>query len=696
MKTRKVSKFLIMLTCCALLFGLASVAVFADDSVLTTAEVEGLTIPVVGANPDFTVTAPDGAPYTFSYYADNMGNTLNVHWYNKYFDENLGEMVSQRLEADDEFEAGKIYYAEIIIQTNDGYTFAEDDLHVYYSDHEFDIDGYKGVSVTLTASFYVGDITEIIVIDLDTPVGGCTPDYSVIIPNDADYIVDNGTGEGWINGMIWSDITDPLNWIDLDEDDTFIEGHTYQLLIGIMPEAGHIIAEGACLTATVNGEPVTVRYPGNGVFLEMTFTAEKGNELIKNVAVKGLTFPKAGEKPDYSVTTASDAPYSVQNYMGEGWTNGMLWVDVTDEDPDKHVTLGKNDTFKSGHAYEVIVSVVPDEGYEMIYHENMTATLDCWEPEVNGGGEFVHLRYTFRVNDISEVFVNDIKTPVAGKKVDFYASVPEGAPYHTENVVGSDSWINGILWEDVTADKVLHLNDTFIEGHTYRLLIDLMPNNDDLEFSYPTLGFVNGENAIVNYPWGVRLEMVYVAAPAEETDYTNPFTDVTTADYFCEPVLWAVEENITTGMTPTSFGPEEGCTRAHAVTFLWRAAGCPEPASMNHPFTDVEKGSYYEKAVIWAVEKGITTGMTATTFGPDSNCLRPQIVTFLWRFAGKPDPITGEMPFVDVASDAYFLDAVKWAVENEITNGMSATEFGSEGECLRGQIVTFLYRYMVN
>jgi hypothetical protein len=114
------------------------------------------------------------------------------------------------------------------------------------------------------------------------------------------------------------------------------------------------------------------------------------------------------------------------------------------------------------------------------------------------------------------------------------------------------------------------------------------------------------------------------------------------------------------------------------------------------PFKDVEKGSYYEKAVQWAVEEGITAGTSATTFSPDANCERGQIVTFLWRLAGKPHPASSEMPFTDVKSGDYFCKAVQWAVEEGITNGMSATSFAPAAQCTRGQIVTFLYRYMTN
>lgn len=171
----------------------------------------------------------------------------------------------------------------------------------------------------------------------------------------------------------------------------------------------------------------------------------------------------------------------------------------------------------------------------------------------------------------------------------------------------------------------------------------------------------------------------------------NPFLDVPAGSYYEEPVLWAVEKGITTGLTATTFGPNASCTRAQAVTFLWRAAGCPAPVSNDMPFSDVANDAYYYDAVLWAVENGITTGTSANTFSPNANCVRGQIVTFLWRAQGNPD-VDGVNPFVDVASDAYYAKAVLWAVRNGVTTGTSATTFSSDMDCTRAQIVTFLFR----
>ena len=174
----------------------------------------------------------------------------------------------------------------------------------------------------------------------------------------------------------------------------------------------------------------------------------------------------------------------------------------------------------------------------------------------------------------------------------------------------------------------------------------------------------------------------------------NPFVDVKEKDYFYQPVLWAVENGITYGTSKTTFSPNATCTRAQAVTFLWRAMGSPEVSGVKNPFVDVKPSDYYYKAVLWAVKNGITQGIDATHFGPNNTVTRGQTVTFMWRAAGSPQVSGVKNPFVDVKSSDYYCKAVLWAVESGITNGMSATTFGPNSGCTRGQIVTFLYRHL--
>ena len=176
----------------------------------------------------------------------------------------------------------------------------------------------------------------------------------------------------------------------------------------------------------------------------------------------------------------------------------------------------------------------------------------------------------------------------------------------------------------------------------------------------------------------------------EDNSVLNFFYDVPNGAYFYEAVKWAVKNGITTGVGNDLFAPEQPCTRAQIVTFLWRAAGSPEPKGAASGMSDVVSGSYYEKAVAWAIENGVTTGTTTSTFSPDATCTRAQSVTFLYRALGKK--VESSANFTDVKSDAFYTDAVNWAVANNVTNGTSNTTFSPNADCTRAEIVTFLYR----
>ena len=172
---------------------------------------------------------------------------------------------------------------------------------------------------------------------------------------------------------------------------------------------------------------------------------------------------------------------------------------------------------------------------------------------------------------------------------------------------------------------------------------------------------------------------------------TGVFVDVPEGSYYEEAVAWAVENGITQGTDDTHFSPDGICTRAQAVTFLWRTAGSPASKTSAMPFTDVPVGSYYYDAVLWAVENGITKGTSETRFSPDDTCTRAQIVAFLWR--SEKSPAAGSRnPFADVKSTAYYADAVLWAVKEDITKGSTNTTFSPDADCTRAQIVTFLWR----
>ena len=179
-------------------------------------------------------------------------------------------------------------------------------------------------------------------------------------------------------------------------------------------------------------------------------------------------------------------------------------------------------------------------------------------------------------------------------------------------------------------------------------------------------------------------------AQVQKPEEKDPYGDVSKDSYYYDAVKWAAETGVTTGVGDGLFAPEWVCTRGQIVTFLWRASGSPAPKATELPFTDVAADAYYAQAVLWAVENGITNGTSETTFGPDQTCTRAHAVAFLYRMSGSP--AAAGSTFSDVAADAYYSTAVAWAVEKGITNGTSGTTFSPDDTCTRGQIVTFLYR----
>ena len=243
---------------------------------------------------------------------------------------------------------------------------------------------------------------------------------------------------------------------------------------------------------------------------------------------------------------------------------------------------------------------------------------------------------------------------------------------------------------DVTAS-----HKSAAKGTTITLTVD-----PDKGYVLDTLTVLDGKDKEIKltekngkYTFTMPASKVTVAAmfKAEQSTGKNPFTDVPAGSYYEDAVIWAVDKGITTGTSATTFNPNGICTRAQAVTFLWRAAGSPAAKSAVMPFTDVKAGSYYETAVLWAVENGITKGTSDTMFSPDATCTRAQIVTFLWR--SQKSPAAGMAnPFADVAADTYYIDAVLWAVKHNITVGTTFSIFSPDEECTRAQIVTFLYR----
>lgn len=271
--------------------------------------------------------------------------------------------------------------------------------------------------------------------------------------------------------------------------------------------------------------------------------------------------------------------------------------------------------------------------------------------------------------------VRQAETPSAPSGGSYVPAYPVETPDKTENGTITVSPKNAAGGTTVTV--TVKPND----GYVLETLTVTDKNGDELKLTDKG----NGKYTFTMPGSKVEVKATFM----EDNSVLNFFYDVPNDAFFYEAVKWAVKSGVTNGLTDTMFGPYEPCTRAQIVTFLWRAAGSPEPKAMGS-FTDVLSDAYYAKAVAWAIENGITTGTGDGKFSPDATCTRAQAVTFLFRISKTS--ADGTPAFSDVATDAYYAEAVKWATDNGITNGISGGLFGPDNDCTRAQIVTFLWR----
>ena len=322
-----------------------------------------------------------------------------------------------------------------------------------------------------------------------------------------------------------------------------------------------------------------------------------------------------------------------------------------------------------------------------IFQENPLLTVYCWRGS--------YIQYYCEENEIPYVLMDED---------------PEEPLYHVwTNVVGRGTV--AVEPEVVPSGRYVEFTVQPEPGESLEDLTVYYFSEEELDFD---IGQLDEDTYIFQMPaCDVLIDAVFSGAEPEPTEpeptepeptepeptepeptepeYENPFTDVAETDFYYDAVLWALEEGVTAGTSDNTFSPYNPCQRAQVVTFLWRAMGCPEPVSAENPFTDVKETDFYYKAVLWAVEQGITNGMTANTFGPYGICNRAQVVTFLHRALGKPSGPSVN-PFGDVKPGDYYYDAVLWAVGAGVTSGVDASVFGPGFDCVRGQVVTFLYR----
>ncbi|WP_409968900.1 S-layer homology domain-containing protein [Bengtsoniella intestinalis] len=333
-----------------------------------------------------------------------------------------------------------------------------------------------------------------------------------------------------------------------------------------------------------------------------------------------------------------------------------------------------NATFDSSVTITVSYDVESGKTYQVLHLngsnvETLSATADVTNQTLS-----------FSVSDLSAfMVVSKTSTSSSSSGTSYYSSTVASTENGDVSISATRSKLNATVTITTTPDDGYEVGDVSVTYSSSKEVT--VTDNGDGTYSYSQPG------ASVT----VTVTFVSEDGDVDVDDDDSFFIDVDEDVYYYDAVVWAVENGITSGTTDTTFSPNNTCTRAQAVTFLWRAAGEPE-ATMDNPFSDLDATAYYYDAVLWAVENGITTGYSDGTFRPDTTCNRGAIVTFLYRLAGEP-VVTGET-LSDVAEGAYYYDAVLWAVENGITTGYSDGTFQPATTCNRGAIVTFLYRYL--
>ena len=432
--------------------------------------------------------------------------------------------------------------------------------------------------------------------------------------------------------------------------------------------------------------------------------ADDGKVRIDYINVN-VPDPKTGYTPEYFGLISGEG-ISFADGGDEFTKNGIRWgLYVNDSG------VAENALFTSGMRYRATIYLRADEGYTFSKDQNAqynpVVIVNGEAAEFETDGTLMTVKYEVNAPEISVSYINmsGIDFPEVGKTADRESESDEPNYYECDNI----SW-----YED---GEYMGYDDTFKEGKAYtvEMYIDTIRSGWDYtaKFAESVSASVDGfyvesddierfhdTSVRISYTFPI-LEEEKVEEPEKPTQTekpqetkSNPFVDVIKGQYYYDAVLWAAENGITGGTSANTFSPDANCSRGQVVTFLYRMIGSPEPAAITLPFADVKTSDYFYKPVKLAFGSKITGGTSDTTFSPDETCSRAQVVTFLWRTAGQPEPKGKNNPFADVKSDSYYYKAVLWAVEQGITGGTSASTFSPDNNCTRAQVVTFLYRFI--
>lgn len=421
--------------------------------------------------------------------------------------------------------------------------------------------------------------------------------------------------------------------------------------------------------------------PITGAQGEVTYTVKSGSELLLTKGEDGKFTAKSGTGTAYITATADatdnykqasiDIPVTLSKAVLTAkadnksmYVNGTVPTDLT----------VSYTGFVNGDTKETVVEKAATASIAADVDGKKTGTFDITTNTDTNLKSGMNDNYTITVQN-GTLTVSQRSSGGGGGSVS-QTTYPITTPSKTDNgtvSVGSENAKQGdTVTITVTPDKGYTLETVTVTDKNGKTISVTKKSDTQYTFVMP-----NGK---------VEVKATFM----EDNTMLNFFVDVHANDYYYDAVLWAAQKGVTAGTDATHFSPNASCTRAQIVTFLWRAAGSPEPKGTSS-FTDVSADSYYAKAVAWAVENGITGGTGNGKFSPDGTCTREQAVTFLYRAAGSPD-VSGGSAFSDVAGNAYYADAVAWAEKNGVTGGIGGGLFGSGNDCTRGQIVTFLYR----
>ena len=612
--------------------------------------------------------------------------------------------------------------------------------------------------VYFTATFQIPiRISSVAIESVTAPVPGALPDYRTVLFEHNYYVSTDAVKGNFHNGVYWFDKTEnevvpaTVPFVEGHEYRVFID-----VLAGANKYFSTNDDGSSAVSATVNGEAAkVVSYLSEPASQEINVYYDFGvcePYAITRVDIAEVEIPAQGKSPDYSVVLEGYSYDLKPDTQGNPFrVNGVRWHDDT-EDYD----LTATHKFIAGHTYTVNVSLIPANGFR--FTEDVIATIDDAAATVTKNGSEIEVRYTYPalvMDQITEVAIEGVSAPVLNQHPSYVALVRgKGYGLMAKN---DDSFRNGMRWSVMDGESLPVTGGTFVGGKTYQVEI-LLATEEGYAFD-PDINSikatVNGKPVTAAFREGGLLLTCYFPEPTDEAQITTVAVDGLSApvigaapDYTAQIVdtryalldkTTATEKNgitwinNTTGNAMradsdkfeagTSYTAVIGLQSRDGYAFPLDKQGDPQvTAYLNEravdevtaageytvylrftfaalpesAFTDVPADAYYYAPVMWAVANGITNGTgDGSTFSPDMNCTRAQVVTFLWRAAGSPAPKSREMPFTDVPAGSYYADAVLWAVENNITTGTgTGTTFSPDMICTRAQIVTFLYRCM--